>query len=239
MPETRQSVNDSVSLTEDSQDRSQSDEGKNPSDIEKRVRENLRREYERKLDEKTRDLQSQIDRLIEDKEIMLSEIKNKSRLTEEDREEILDLESQIHSIKKDPRSKAWMKLNEEISDSRARQIFNRFDVDMTMDYVSELADKEGVSQPLFEKEIAGWMRKVDPGAEMSTLRRAKLAYKSYLEDKKYHKRLAELDDKEKQFSESGQRTSRPQSNSDIMKNALKSDSSLERALKLVAESQAG
>lgn len=198
-------------------------------------------ENKRKADE-IKELREEMTKLreaqLESREERLEQLQEKSRLTVAEKEEMATIEDQIASIKGDPRSKPWLRINEDTALRAASQKLAERDAVDTEDYVSELADQEKVPFEKFEREIVKYMRKVDPGAEMNTLRRAKKAYRLYKEEQTYSKRMDELKEKEKQFAETGgARTPRPQTKTELFESANKSEEGMRDLLKAVHASQ--
>lgn len=197
-------------------------------------------ENKRKAEE-IKELRAKVEAMEEshltDKEERLAELQEKSRLSSSDRQEMETLEDQISAIKADPRSKPWVRLNQDISTKAAKALLDQREAEQTEDYVTELAEKEGVPFDKFEREMVRFMRRADPGAEMSTLRRAKKAYKLYQDEQSYSKREAALKEKEKQFAETGgAKPSKPQSRSEILQ-STKTPEGMRDFLKSVADQQ--
>lgn len=106
MPEDK-SVNVLDSLDDINQNgKSQSDEGKSPSaqEIEKKVRENLRAEYERKSNEK---VEAEKAKITESYEARITELEGKDRLTGRESTELEALQKSVYEIQSDPKFKPW------------------------------------------------------------------------------------------------------------------------------------
>lgn len=208
---------------------SHSELGEASSKSDERTMEQVLAENRHKAD-LIKELREELREYHESKEERLEELQSKARLTAAEKEEMQTLEEQVASIKGDPRSRPWLKLNEEVSAKAADARMRALDAEYTEDYVSEIAEAEKIPYEKFEKEIVKYMKRVDPGAEMTTLRRAKKAYKLYKEERAYSEKMAELKEKEKQFAETSTRAPRPQSKAEILESS-KTEKGLEQLLK--------
>lgn len=236
MSDEKQGVTDSESPDEKASE-SHSELGKASSKSGERTVEQVQAENKRKAEE-IAELKEQLKEIRETQEERLEELQSKSRLSAADKQEMETLEDQIASIKADARSKPWLKINEDISVKSANREVKALDMQYTEDYVAEIAEAEKIPYEKFEREIVKFMQRVDPGAEMTTLRRAKKAYKLYKEEMSYATKMAELKEKEKQFAEQGgARPSKPQSKSELLESA-KSPKGMEELLKAIHSGQA-
>lgn len=196
----------------------------------------------KKKDEAIGELREQMQELreshIADKEERLQELNDKSRLSASEERERASLSDQVAAIRSDPKAQAWLHLTEDTSLKSANAAVAQYDAGQTEDFVTEIADKEGIPFDKFEKEIVKLMRQVDPGAELTGLRRAKKAYKQYQENQAYQKRSDDLKQKERQFAEvGGSKPPRPQTKAEILDGATKSEKGLMEALKAIHAAQ--
>ena len=101
MLDNDKSVNVLDSLDDNNQgEKDPSLEGEKASkDLEKKIRENLRGEYERKAQEK---VETEKARIVESYEERIKEIESKGRLSSSDEKEIGTLENKIRSIQSNP-----------------------------------------------------------------------------------------------------------------------------------------
>jgi hypothetical protein len=220
MSDDNKSAIESDSLTDETVE-NPTDEGKIPH---KKSTEQLLEEYRHESKRKTEELselRKQVQELLADKEDRLAELQDKARLTAGEKEEIVYLEEEISTIKRDKRAKPWLKLNEEISSHTAKSEISKYDAQMTEFRLKKLAKQANQPVEKFEKEIVQYMRRVDPLAEMPGLMRLEEAYDLYSEESVKLKELDSAKEKSRQFSDTGGfKAPRPQSAKEILDKAV-------------------
>jgi len=184
MPTTQDKTtvtNASVSESDENQSRSQSDEGKIPSEkeIENRVRENLRGEYERKTGELRDALEETKQELEELRELAHRSSNQNERLDElEDKKNVL--QEQLRMLKTDSKYAAYRALMEEERKRAKEEASQEVYITLARQNLRRIATEEKIKQQDLENEVADimsgrWLDK-DPleRVELALLERQKI-----------------------------------------------------------------
>jgi vacuolar-type H+-ATPase subunit I/STV1 len=211
---------------------SPSDEGKSPQKSTEQLLKELKAENKRKGSE-LEELREQVQELKAVKEERLEELQEKSRLSTEDKAEMLSLEQEIAYIEKNPGSKPWLELNKRESKKSAREELETYDYENALGMIEDLSEIEKIPQAEFEKKIKPFLRAYY--GELPT-KKVKRAYKDYLKQKEVDLKLAKLSERDDVQRESGDRVAQPQSKRELFDRAKKTGSFAE-ILKHVAGEQ--
>lgn len=216
--ESKTGVKESESPPEETPE-SLSEKGTSSSKSGERTLEQVMAENERKAAEIGK-LREELQELKETKEERLEELQDKGKLTRAEKEEIVSLEEQIHSIETDQRSKAWRELGRRDSRSIAKEEADTRDLEYAMDWLEEMADSEKVEFGKFKKEIFAIVK--DRWAGQRATKKAKLAFKEWKRQQEWDKKVSDEKKKDAQFAESGGKVARATTKKEILDESFKS-----------------
>lgn len=182
-------------------------------EIENRVRENLRGEYERKtaeLSEKLQTYESEIEELKQQAELSRAEKERLSRL-----ERGADtIEAELQELETNPKYRAYNeKINRTSKQSKEEAVAeatHKMSVMQAEDMIADEAEKQGIDAKELRKQINETLKGGKYGDELPH-RRAKLAIRDIARSREFAEKEAALKKKEQElngFSEDGQKQSR-------------------------------
>lgn len=200
-----------------------SGEGKNPlneKEIENRIRENLRGEYDRKTE-------SLAEKLTESEERM-AELESQIELSKSQRDELRGLkddrgeaEEQLRILETDPKYRPYVtkiqREGERFKESAKSEAKNEVMVEFMKDYIRDQAEKEGIKFETLYNELN---ERASDGryGTLNPLQKAKQLYRDRSKDIEFAKREADLKKREEAingFSEDGQRQARDKSYAEL------------------------
>lgn len=228
----------SVSGSEENKLNTQSDEGKSPSEkeLENRIRENLRAEYERKTATYEEKLEAAQERIAElDEKVRLTEKEKAEKLRLERKED--ELERLISSMDNDPdpNVRAWNEKAKRESSKAANEAKEaaKFEVflDLQKEFLEEKAEELGIDYKKFTKELSVYQGKY---ADKNPLQRAKLCLRDWNKDKDFAKRESELKRREDELKGFGENGSREIRSEELSKKNIKDASDSDERLAIIA-----
>lgn len=230
MSDNKGQVNQPASASGGTQASVPSGEGQIPSkELEDKVRENLRAEYERKNVELTSQIQELNNRY--------AELEQKTRLSTSEKKEFATLEDEIAKLESMPEAKAWLAAADKRALSAKEQAKYEIQLDMQKEFLDEKAAELGMDPKQFIQELAVFQGKY---SDKNPMQRAKLCLKDWQAQKDFAKREADLKKREDEingFREDGRHVARDERKITSMDD-VKSSADLQRISDSIFDSDA-
>ena len=201
------------------------------AEVEKKVRENLRAEYERKNKEELGELKTQVAELKELLTDRLENLADKDNKTPEDKREIATLKEKLDAIKRNPESDPWRAFTEEVAGQTTSKAVEdalyAYDYRNAMKLVAKTAKELKVEGKEFEEALfdilkgGRWDRDAKGNRVMPT-ERVENAIEEWQRINSMKSEIDKAKEKEKLFAEAGGRVPRSESKKEELEAAKKS-----------------